>query len=277
MNVYITERGLFSNDRHDYPISHSNPVGKVEAPEKVSDNYSVVREVEQAYVAENTPAYTVSISSMGQAALQSMAVLSKSFDNYYDQMQSDYLDDRTAAPENTEQTQEDRITDETADEGINGVMGNRNGIDTETAVNRGLNTYDVANEIEDRFEEQLYEPAEDDSLQTIYDNQASDIENEVLFEETEPAADEVEIVEDLSDVEFVNEVEEQPVTTPVNLAPEDLVEPGADRLLEPTIEEVETREQVQEATQPENNPVIREAMAAYNFQMSYQINLAMTS
>ena len=277
MNVYITERGLFSNDRHDYPISHSGPVHKVEAPDKVSDNYSVVREVEQAYVAENTPAYTVSISSMGQAALQSMAVLSKSFDNYYDQMQSDYLDDRTAAPENTEQTQEDRITDETADEGINGVMGNRNGIDTETAVNRGLNTYDVANEIEDRFEEQLYEPAEDDSLQTIYDNQASDIENEVLFEETEPAADEVEIVDDLSDVEFVNEVEEQPVTTPVNLAPEDLVEPGADRLLEPTIEEVETREQVQEATQPQNNPVIREAMAAYNFQMSYQINLAMTS
>ena len=277
MNVYITERGLFSNDRHDYPISHSNPVGKVEAPEKVSDNYSVVREAQTSFVAENSPAYTVSISSMGQAALQSMAVLSKSFDNYYDQMQSDYLDDRTAAPENTEQTQEDRITDETADEGINGVMGNRNGIDTETAVNRGLNTYDVANEIEDRFEEQLYEPAEDDSLQTIYDNQASDIENEVLFEETEPAANEVEIVEDLSDVEFVNEVEEQPVTTPVNLAPEDLVEPGADRLLEPTIEEVETREQVQEATQPENNPVIREAMAAYNFQMSYQINLAMTS
>ena len=277
MNVYITERGLFSNDRHDYPISHSNPVGKVEAPEKVSDNYSVVREAQTSFVAENTPAYTVSISSMGQAALQSMAVLSKSFDNYYDQMQSDYLDDRTAAPENTEQTQEDRITDETADEGINGVMGNRNGIDTETAVNRGLNTYDVANEIEDRFEEQLYEPAEDDSLQTIYDNQASDIENEVLFEETEPAANEVEIVEDLSDVEFVNEVEEQPVTTPVNLAPEDLVEPGADRLLEPTIEEVETREQVQEATQPQNNPVIREAMAAYNFQMSYQINLAMTS
>ena len=277
MNVYITERGLFSNDRHDYPISHSSPVGKVEAPEKVSDNYSVVREAQTSFVAENTPAYTVSISSMGQAALQSMAVLSKSFDNYYDQMQSDYLDDRTAAPENTEQTQEDRITDETADEGINGVMGNRNGIDTETAVNRGLNTYDVANEIEDRFEEQLYEPAEDDSLQTIYDNQASDIENEVLFEETEPAANEVEIVEDLSDVEFVNEVEEQPVTTPVNLAPEDLVEPGADRLLEPTIEEVETREQVQEATQPQNNPVIREAMAAYNFQMSYQINLAMTS
>ena len=264
MNVYITERGLFSNDRHDYPISHSNPVGKVEAPEKVSDNYSVVREAQTSFVAENTPAYTVNISSMGQAALQSMAVLSKSFDNYYDQMQSDYLDDRTAAPENTEQTQEDRITDETADEGINGV-------------NRGLNTYDVANEIEDRFEEQLYEPAEDDSLQTIYDNQASDIENEVLFEETEPAANEVEIVEDLSDVEFVNEVEEQPVTTPVNLAPEDLVEPGADRLLEPTIEEVETREQVQEATQPQNNPVIREAMAAYNFQMSYQINLAMTS
>ena len=75
----------------------------------------------------------------------------------------------------------------------------------------------------------------------------------------------------------MNEVEEQPATTPVNLAPEDLVEPGADRLLEPTIEEVETQQQVQETAQPENNPVIREAMAAYNYQMSYQINLAMTS
>ena len=277
MNVYITERGLFSNDRHDYPISHSGPVHKVEAPDKVSDNYSVVREVEQAYVAENTPAYTVNISSMGQAALQSMAVLSKGFDNYYDQMQSDYLDERTAAPENTEQTQEDRITEETGNEGVTGVTGNRNGIDTETAVNRGLNTYDVANEINTRFEEQLYEPAEDDSLQTIYDNAVSDIENVALFEETDPAPEEVELTRDLSDVEFVNEVEEQPATTPVNLAPEDLVEPGADRLLEPTIEEVETQQQVQEAAQPENNPVIREAMAAYNYQMSYQINLAMTS
>lgn len=277
MNVYITERGLFSNDRHDYPISHSGPVHKVEAPDKVSDNYSVVREVEQAYVAENTPAYTVNISSMGQAALQSMAVLSKGFDNYYDQMQSDYLNERTAAPENTEQTQEDRITEETGNEGVTGVTGNRNGIDTETAVNRGLNTYDVANEIDTRFEEQLYEPAEDDSLQTIYDNAVSDIENVALFEETEPAPEEVELTRDLSDVEFVNEVEEQPATTPVNLAPEDLVEPGADRLLEPTIEEVETQQQVQEAAQPENNPVIREAMAAYNYQMSYQINLAMTS
>lgn len=277
MNVYITERGLFSNDRHDYPISHSGPVHKVEAPDKVSDNYSVVREVEQAYVAENTPAYTVNISSMGQAALQSMAVLSKGFDNYYDQMQSDYLDERTAAPENTEQTQEDRITEETGNEGVTGVTGNRNGIDTETAVKRGLNTYDVANEIDTRFEEQLYEPAEDDSLQTIYDNAVSDIENVALFEETEPAPEEVELTRDLSDVEFVNEVEEQPATTPVSLAPEDLVEPGADRLLEPTIEEVETQQQVQEAAQPENNPVIREAMAAYNYQMSYQINLAMTS
>ena len=63
---------------------------------------------------------------------------------------------------------------------------------------------------------------------------------------------------------------------PVQLADTDEVEPGSDRLVEPTIEEQETRQQVEESERPDNNPVIRQAVAAYNYQMSFAINLAMT-
>ncbi len=267
MNVYITERGLFSNDRHDYPISHANPVNKVEAPEKVSDNYSVVREVEQAYVAENTPAYNISISSMGKAALQSMVQLSQNFDAYYDQLATDRAEDNTSEDtavdnrfdnavqqDNAAQVQENRITDETVNEGI---VGTNNDLDT-------------------RIEQKIYEPAEDDSLQTIYDNAASDVENDELFEETESTL-ETEIIEEPGQIDFIEEgIQETAMEEPYQVPDNNEFEPGADKLLQPTIEEQETNEQIKEEARPDNNPVIRQAMAAYNYQMSYSINLAMT-
>lgn len=254
MNVWITERGLFSNDRHDYPISHSTPVNKVEAPERVSDNYSIVREVEQAYVAENTPAYTVNISSMGRAALQSMAELSKDYDNYYDQLQSDYVNNTTTEAEDTAQTQENPITDETVNE----------------------ENVAVTNDLDTRIEEEVYEPAADTSVQTIYDNAASDVENEELFEETEGTL-ETQLIEEPGQIEVLEKIEpEEELEMPVQLADTDEVEPGSDRLVEPTIEEQETRQQVEESERPDNNPVIRQAVAAYNYQMSFAINLAMT-
>ncbi len=267
MNVYITERGLFSNDRHDYPISHANPVNKVEAPEKISDNYSVVREVEQAYVAENTPAYNISISSMGKAALQSMVELSRNFDAYYDQLATDRAEDNTSndtavdngfdsavQQDDIAQVRDGRITDETVNEGVVGIN----------------------NDLSSRIQQEIYEPAVDDSLQTIYDNAASDVENSELFEETE-SVPETEIVEEPGLVDFIDgDTRENAIEEPYQVPDNNEVDLGSDKLLQPTIEERETDEQIKEEARPDNNPVIRQAMAAYNYQMSYSINLAMT-
>ncbi|MCR5521239.1 MAG: hypothetical protein K6F44_04970 [Lachnospiraceae bacterium] len=279
MNVWITERGLFSNDRHDYPISHSTPVNKIEAPERVSDNYSIVREIEQSYVAENTPAYNVSISGMGRAALQSMVELSKNFDAYYDQLATDYLDERTAEPEDTEEVRGDRVTDETVDEGNVGVANDVvNGLDTGNIYGPDgqESITEVANDLDTRIQEDIYEPAEDTSVQTIYDNVVSDIGNEQLFEETEGTL-EAQLVEEPGNIDVLNEIEpENALSEPVELADVSEVEPGTDRLVEPTIEEQENQEQVREALKPDNNPIIRQAVAAYNYQMSFAVNLAMT-
>ncbi len=276
MNIYITERGLFSNDRHDYPISHANPVNKVEAPDKVSDNRSVIRETEQAYVAENTPAYSISISSMGRAALQSMTELSKDFDEYYDQLATDYLNDRTS-----EQSQADRTTDDTSEEtGIQGGVqdtaqnGVNNPVTQEPFGNESVSA--VTNDLDTRIQEEVYEPVPDDSVQSIYDNAVSDVENEELFEETEGTL-ETGLVEEPGVVDVVEEpLLQEELEQPVQLADVDEVEPGADRLLQPTIEERAEEEQIREEERPENNPVIRQAMAAYNYQMSFAVNLAMT-
>lgn len=279
MNVFITERGLFSNDRHDYPISHANPVNKVEAPQKVSDNYSIVREVEQAYVAENTPAYNISISSMGMAALESMAELSKNFDAYYDQLASDYLGDRTADLENTENAQQDRIADEDANDRINGVADNVvNGTDSTFAngVNGQKSVTAVANDLDTIIREEVYEPAADDSVQTIYDNAVSDVKQNELFEEAESPL-ETEIIEEPGRIDVLDEdISQLEQREPYRIPGNDEVEPGSDKLLQPTIEEREFEQEVREEARPENNPVIRQAMAAYNYQMSFAINLAMT-
>ncbi|MCR5829414.1 MAG: hypothetical protein K6F93_03580 [Lachnospiraceae bacterium] len=275
MNIYISERGLFSNDRHDYPISHANPVNKVEAPGKVSDNRSVVREAETSFVAENTPAYNISISSLGKAALQSMVELSKNFDSYYDQMAADYTNNISEDKVSAEQTQGDRITDETVnEEGADATVVQNEAVNGTTGI--GQNVLTPVNDLDTRIQEEIYEPAEDDSLQTIYDNVVSDIENGDLFEETEGIL-ENEVVEEPGSVNVLGESEIELNTEEAFEVPAyEEVEPGADRLLQPTVEEQETQEQVREDARPDNNPVIRQAMEAYNYQMSYSINLAMT-
>jgi len=273
MNVYISERGLFSNDRHDYPISHANPVNKVEAPDRVSDNRSVVREAQTSFVAENTPAYNISISSMGKAALQSMVELSKNFDSYYDQLASDYT--QNAVYNADEQTQGDPITDETVNEEEGITATTQNGTDNGVG-NISENTIVGVEDINTRIQEAIYEPAADDSVQSIYDNVVSDVQNDQLFEETEGNL-ETEIIEDPGQIDVLSEDRSESIMNEPYVLPEnDEIEPGSDRLLQPTVEERVNEEQVRENSRPDNNPVIREAMAAYNYQMSFAINLAMT-
>ena len=86
MNIYISDVGIYKSDNNSYPFTNTASVKKVEPLEQTkSSTDSVVRQAQQAYVAENTPAYTISISSMGKAAMQSLQKLSANFANMRDQ------------------------------------------------------------------------------------------------------------------------------------------------------------------------------------------------
>ena len=86
MNIYISDVGIYKSDSNSYPFTNTASVKKVEPLEQTkSSTDSVVRQAQQAYVAENTPAYMVSISSLGKAAMKSLKQLSANFANMRDQ------------------------------------------------------------------------------------------------------------------------------------------------------------------------------------------------
>jgi len=272
MNIYISERGLFSNDAHDYPISHSAPVSSVKAVEPVSDNVSVAREAQTSFVAENTPAYNISISSMGKAALVSMNELSKGFDEYYDNLLA---------------TRNEAVTSE------------ENAANTVPEENEGADSYNVQEEsaipeatdnFVNRFEPEANNFTQgagaieneeiDTALTGIYDNETVE-ENVSNVYEAQVSSGEVPEEAVPGRIEAVDEVIAEPemygiengIATGVSNAE---FEPGADRLLEEPLEVREEQQEVQEESRVENNPVIRQALAAYNYQMAFQINMAMT-
>lgn len=86
MNIYISDVGIYKSDSNSYPFTNTASVKKVEPLEQTkSSTDSVVRQAQQAYVAENTPAYMVSISSLGKAAMKSLKQLSTNLANMRDQ------------------------------------------------------------------------------------------------------------------------------------------------------------------------------------------------
>ncbi len=73
MNIYISDVGIFKSDTTSYPVTNTASVEKVKPISGTNQSTdSVARQAQKAYVAENTPAYTISLSSMGKAAVQSM-------------------------------------------------------------------------------------------------------------------------------------------------------------------------------------------------------------
>ncbi len=82
MNIYISDVGIYKTDGTSYPVSNAASVRKINPlGETNSSTDSVARQAQRAYVAENNPAYTISISSMGRAAVQSMQKLSAGFES----------------------------------------------------------------------------------------------------------------------------------------------------------------------------------------------------
>lgn len=238
MNIYITERGLFSNDAHDYPVSHQNPVSRVNSIPKVTDEVSVIRETEKNFVAENTPAYNVSISSMGKAAVMSMNSIKEGFDDYYKS-----------------------LLDNTED----------NGFVTDTSSKAAADIYG-----EDQEEDTLSvtdEASEDDSILTAYDNASVD--------ETVPVAELQEEesvigIEEVDDLESVSD-ETKPLGVMKDFEEELDVTSDMKAVYDDEAEDNKLVKDVQEVTSAiKDDPVMKQAIAAYNYQMAFQFNTQLT-
>ena len=81
MNIYISDMGIYKSDSTSYPVVNNASVKKIGSLQQTeSSTDSVARQAQKAYVAENTPAYNISISSMGRAAVQSMQKLNSGFE-----------------------------------------------------------------------------------------------------------------------------------------------------------------------------------------------------
>ena len=84
MVVYINDSGIFKSD-NNLSVNSASQVNRIEKLRDVGrDTTSVVREAQQAYVAENTPAYNISISSQGRAAVQSLEKLGENMRSFMD-------------------------------------------------------------------------------------------------------------------------------------------------------------------------------------------------
>ncbi|MCR5324225.1 MAG: hypothetical protein K6E85_13265 [Lachnospiraceae bacterium] len=78
MVIYVNDSGVFRSD-NNAQFNSASQVNRIEKLKNVnSDTGSVIRDTQKAYVAENTPAYNISISSAGRAAVQSLKVFNDS-------------------------------------------------------------------------------------------------------------------------------------------------------------------------------------------------------
>ena len=77
MVIYVNDSGIFRSD-NNLSVNSASQVNRIEKLKNVNaDTNSVIREAEKAYVAENTPAYNISISSAGRAAVESLKVFNE--------------------------------------------------------------------------------------------------------------------------------------------------------------------------------------------------------
>lgn len=77
MVIYVNDSGVFRSD-NNMQFNSASQVNRIEKLKNVTpDTGSVIRDTQKAYVAENTPAYNISISSAGRAAVQSLKVFNE--------------------------------------------------------------------------------------------------------------------------------------------------------------------------------------------------------
>ena len=104
MNIYISETGIFGS-ASKYAISSESSVERISALARTDrDTESVVRDAQQAYVAENTPAYNISISSQGRAAINSLNKLADIFKQQQTSLNEDSDSQSTVSSLNSDDT-----------------------------------------------------------------------------------------------------------------------------------------------------------------------------
>lgn len=236
MVIYINDSGVFKSD-NNYPMNNASVNKTSPVKEVTRDTGSVVREAQQAFVAENTPAYTVSISSMGRAAVQSI----KSFDAGMKSLN-------------------ERFASQNVNNGLTPVGTS----DVFKKTENDTSKISSANNISDT----------DTSVATIYST-AVDINDKTADINNENTVSAAEVEPEEREESRTSSVNTNNLTRYSELQLQQMVNDG-------TITRADMNDELEKRTgeggsngikvDSSQEPLIRQAVAAYNFQMSFQIN-----
>ena len=242
MNIYISDVGIFKSDNSAYPITNTASVKKVEPLEQTkSSTDRVVRQAQQAYVAENTPAYTISISSMGKAAVQSLQKLSANFASMRDQQSKNAFGitaDTSISDNNSTYNRYDERESFTTVDASKSLNAGFTGTET-VGVSALAGPSDV--------------PAAAETAVTSDENEATSSVSSNLSRYTDYQLQQLLNDGSISRAEYNTELAKRTGT-----------------------ESPENRTVSEEQEAAMQDPVMRQAVAAYNFQMAYQINALIT-
>ena len=280
MVIYVNDSGVFRSD-NSMSYNSASQVNRIEKLTNVnSDTSSVVREAQKAYVAENTPAYNISISSAGKAAVQSLKALGEGLSK---------LNGKTDFASMITSNLRDGLNDG-RNRADRGVQNDQRNADDRNGLN-GLNR--------NRFDEprtgaytNRYLDNTDDSVTGIYDVQQSNVRPTSSF------ADNTETEE----VSVTRETPQARPAEPSQIADEDYDSGSAASASVNTgnltrYTEFQLRQMVVEGTitsadmngeldkrasdtglriEPSQEAAMKQAVAAYDYQMAYQINASIT-
>ncbi len=239
MNIYISDIGIYKSDMTSYPYTNNASVKKVDPLDNTkSSTDSVARQAQKAYVAENTPAYTISISSMGRAAMQSMQKLNAGFESLRDAASKTVnfvANTEEASKKNSiysTSAESDNMASFAADPAsLAGSAGPIGGSDNNTSTSSTTSA-----PLTDNEDEETTTSSVSSNLSRYTDYQLQQLLNDGS----------------ISRAEYNTELaKRQGGGTETSAAAE---------LASPTI----------------NDPVMKQAVAAYNFQMAFQINALFT-
>lgn len=237
MVIYVSDSGIFRSDSL-YNYTNTASVNKISPLKPTNESTdSVVREAQKAYVAENTPAYTISISSMGKAAVKSLKSLSEAMNNNNILADKDIKTNITGQNDRTNT----RNNNEQSDIYKTGIE-----------LDNGNKPAAVAND--------------DDDLFTISGSSA------VESEDTSSESSSV----NTSNLARYSDFQLQQMLNDGTITRSEYNGELEKRLPADTADTLKNQATEQQARAASQNPVLKQAVQAYNYQMAYQINAAIT-
>lgn len=236
MVIYVSDLGIFRSETQ-YPYTNTASVNKVSAIKPTdASTESVAREAQKAFVAENTPAYTISISSMGKAAVKSMKSLSEAMNNNKLSADIDNKTNQSSLISKPELKDNDNARSDIYKTSVDFMSDSNN-----MTVASDEDAITISRE-----STSLYEDTETTASKVNTNNLArySDFQLQQMLNDGT-----------ITRSEYNNELGKRSMSSSGDASTQN------------------TAEVLQNAAQ---NPVMKQAMAAYNYQMAYQINAAIT-